>query len=123
MPLAGGLLTGKYNDGIPADARGSVPGYEWLRGRFEGAQAETDIKKVRAMAPIAAELGCTLAQLALAWCLKNPDVSTVITGASGPEQVRENMAALEVVERLDAGVMSRIETILDNAPEKAQDWR
>ncbi len=122
-PLASGLLTGKYNEGIADDTRGSLPGYEWLRGRFEGSQAEADIKKVRAIAPIAAELGCTQAQLSLAWCLKNTNVSTVITGASRPEQVTENMAALEVVDRLDDGVMERIEAILGNTPEQQSDWR
>lgn len=122
-PLAGGLLTGKYNDGIPDGSRGSVAGYEWLRERFEGKQALTDIEKVRALAPIADELGCSMAQLALAWCLGNPNVSTVITGASRPEQVVENMAALEVVERIDTGIKQRIEEILDNKPKGEHDWR
>ena len=105
-PLASGLLTGKYNDGIPPDSRGTVKGYEWLAERL------TDPAKlavVRRLAPVAADLGCTLAQLALAWCLKNPHVSTVITGASRPAQVVENMKALEVVPQLDAALMARID--------------
>ncbi len=122
-PLASGLLTGKYNEGVPEDTRGSLAGYEWLRSRFLGPEAEAAINKVRALAPVATTLGCTQAQLALAWCLKNPHVSTVITGASRPEQVTENMAALEVVERLDDEVMGTIETILNNKPEPEQDWR
>src|SRR6185437_2710449 len=85
-PLASGLLTGKYNDGIPKDSRGALKGYEWLAERLTNAD---EIAKVKALAPLAGELGCTLAQLALAWCLKNPNVSTVITGASRPAQVRE----------------------------------
>jgi voltage-dependent potassium channel beta subunit len=93
-PLASGLLTGKYNDGIPRDSRGAVKGYEWIAERLtEPAR----IAKVKALAPIAAELGCTLAQLSLAWCLMNPNVSTVITGASRASQVAENMGALAVV--------------------------
>jgi len=73
--------------------------------------------------PIAQELGCSMAQLALAWCLKNPHVSTVITGASRPEQVRENMRALEVVNKLTPEVMERIEAILENKPEPEEDYR
>jgi aryl-alcohol dehydrogenase-like predicted oxidoreductase len=122
-PLAGGLLTGKYNDGIPGDSRGTLAGYEWLRSRYEGESASRNIAKVRRLAPIADELGCTLAQLAIAWCLANPHVSTVITGASRPEQVTENMAAMEVVERLTPEVLDRIETILDTKPKPEHDWR
>ncbi|MEP7205836.1 MAG: aldo/keto reductase [Casimicrobiaceae bacterium] len=108
-PLASGLLTGKYAQGIPADSRGALKGYEWLQERLSDPRK---IAVVRALAPIAAELDCTLAQLGLAWCLKNPNVSTVITGASRPAQVRENMAALGVVAKLDAVVMARIDAVL-----------
>ncbi len=113
----------QYNDGIPEDSRARVPGYEWLRERFEGEKARADIEKVKGLAPIASELGCTMAQLALAWCLANPRVSTVITGASKPEQVVENMAALSVADRLDDGVLDRIEEILGNRPQLEHDWR
>jgi voltage-dependent potassium channel beta subunit len=122
-PLAGGLLTGKYNDGIPDGSRASLEGYEWLRSRYEGDEAERTIAKVRRLTPIADELGCTLAQLAIAWCLTNPRVSTVITGASRPEQVSENMAAMEVYERLTPEILDTIEGILDNKPEPEHDWR
>jgi voltage-dependent potassium channel beta subunit len=108
-PLASGLLTGKYNDGIPPESRGTVKGYEWLADRLTDPSR---IAIVRRLAPIAADLGCTLAQLALAWCLRNPHVSTVITGASRPAQVVENMQALAVVPRLDAEAMARIEAAL-----------
>jgi voltage-dependent potassium channel beta subunit len=122
-PLASGLLTGKYDDGIPADSRLALPGYGWLRGMLAGEEGERHLAAVRRLAPIAEELGCTRAQLAIAWCLKNPRVSTVITGASRPEQVTENMAALDVAAKLDAAVMERIEGILDNRPEPERDWR
>ncbi len=122
-PLAGGLLTGKYNDGIPEGSRGDLEGYEWLRPRFEGDEPHRRIDKVRQLAPIARELDCTLAQLAIAWCLTNPDVSTVITGASRPEQVSENMKAMDVVGKLSPEVLDRIETIVDNKPTPEQDWR
>ncbi len=105
-PLASGLLTGKYNDGIPADSRAALKGYEWVGERARDA---AKIAKVRKLAPIAEELGCSLAQLALAWCLANPNVSTVITGASRPAQVRENMGALAVLDKLDAATLARID--------------
>jgi len=122
-PLASGLLTGKYNDGIPPDTRTTIEGYEWLRSRVAGKKVEETIAKLRQMAPIAEELGCTMAQLAIAWCLTNPNVSTVITGASRPEQVRENMKAIDVYERLTPEVIGRIEAIIDNKPMQEPDLR
>lgn len=122
-PLAGGLLTGKYNKGIPEGSRATIEEYEWLRERYESEQALLNIEKVKKLAPIAEELGCTMAQLALAWCLKNPNVSTAITGASRPEQVVENMAALDVVDKLTGDVVARIEEILDNKPKPELDFR
>lgn len=111
-PLASGLLSGKYNDGIPPDSRAALKGYEWLQ---RGITPER-IEKVRRLAEIARDLGCTTAQLALAWCLKNPNVSTVITGASRPEQVTENMKAIEVAPKLTDEVLERIEEVLGNKP-------
>jgi voltage-dependent potassium channel beta subunit len=115
-PLASGLLTGKYNHGIPEDSRGALKGYEWLRERFTDERALKEIAKVQKLAPIAEELGATMAQLALAWTLKNPNVSTTITGASRVSQVKENMKAMDLVASLTPDVMERIETILDNKP-------
>lgn len=111
-PLASGVLTGKYNDGIPEGTRASLKGYEWVKDDITPER----IGKVKRLAPIATDLGSTLAQMALAWCLKNPNVSTVITGASRVEQVRENMKALDVVEKLSPDVMERIEEVLQNKP-------
>jgi aryl-alcohol dehydrogenase-like predicted oxidoreductase len=79
------------------------------------------VAKVNQLVPIAEALGCTVAQLALAWCLKNPHVSTVITGASRPEQVHENMKALEVVSALSPQVMSEIEAVLGNNPNRGEE--
>ncbi len=107
-PLSSGLLTGKYIDGVPEGSRATLPGYEWLRDMLTEPKANA---KVKALAEVAAGLDCTLAQLALAWCTKNPHVSTVITGASRVEQVRENMTALDVVDRLDDDVMTRIDQL------------
>ena len=108
-PLASGLLTGKYNEGVPADSRAAVKGYEWLAERV---QDSAKLAKVRALVPVARELSCSLAQLALAWCLRNPHVSTVITGASRPSQVKENMQAQQVVPKLSPDVMARINAIV-----------
>ncbi len=122
-PLASGLLTGKYNDGIPAGSRLSLAGYDWLREMVLNEEGKRRIEKVKRLAPLASELGCTLAQLAIAWCLKNPNVSTVITGASRPGQVTENMKSLEVAARLTPEVMEKIEGVLRNKPEPEKDWR
>ena len=108
-PLASGLLTGKYNDGIPPGSRGTVKGYEWLAERLSD---RAQIAVVKRLAPIAADLGCTLAQMSLAWCLANPRVSTVITGASRSAQVVENMKALDVVPKLTPDVMARVDAAL-----------
>lgn len=122
-PLASGLLTGKYDEGCPPDTRASQPGMEWLREELAGKAAEEKLKKVRKLKPVADDLGCTRAQLALAWCLRNPRVSTVITGASRPGQVEENMTALNVVRKLTPDILDRIEQILNNQPEPRPDYR
>jgi len=105
-PLSSGLLTGKYNNGVPKDSRGNLPGYEWLKNMLTDP---AQLDRVKRLAAIAQELGVPLAQMSLAWCLKNPNVSTVITGASRVEQVKENMKALDVVPKLTPDVMARIE--------------
>lgn len=107
-PLASGLLTGKYNDGIPADSRANLAGYEWLQRSVSDGTA---LSRVRRLQTVANDLGCTLAQLAIAWCAKNPRVSTVITGASRAAQVEENFAALAVLPRLTDEVLARIDDI------------
>jgi voltage-dependent potassium channel beta subunit len=108
-PLASGLLTGKYLDGIPEGSRAALKGYEWLqKDLVDPAHAP----KVRALKAVADSLGVSLAQLAIAWCLKNPHVSSVITGASRPSQVTENLKALDVAPKLTADVMARIDAAL-----------
>jgi voltage-dependent potassium channel beta subunit len=119
-PLASGLLTGKYNDGIPEDSRLATEGYEWLQDQV---LREERLDTVRRLTEVAEDLGCTTAQLALAWCLLNDRVSTVITGASKPAQVRENMQALGVVEKIDREAEARIESILGNEPGSAPNFR
>jgi voltage-dependent potassium channel beta subunit len=104
-PLASGLLTGKYLDGVPDDSRGALEGYDWLRDLLTD---ERRVEQVRAIKAVADDLGCSLAQLAIAWCTKNPQVSTVILGASRASQLEENLTALDVVPLLDDDVMARL---------------
>ena len=110
-PLASGLLTGKYNQGIPDRSRLATPGLEWLRDIVTGPLAAKRLAAVPKLAKIAAELDTTLPRLSLAWCLMNPHVSTVILGASRVEQLQENLGALEVVDRLSPAVMARLDKI------------
>jgi voltage-dependent potassium channel beta subunit len=108
-PLASGLLTGKYRDGVAPGTRGALEGYAFLKERLVDPRRNA---KVTELAEAALELGCSVGQLAIAWCLKNPNVSTVITGARTPAQVRENMLAAEVAPRIDAEMMGRIDAII-----------
>jgi aryl-alcohol dehydrogenase-like predicted oxidoreductase len=110
-PLASGLLSGKYNDGIPKGTRLDLPDMAWLKDEI---LQRGRIEKVRKLALVAKDVGCSMSQLAIAWCLKNPHVSTVITGASKKEQVVENMHAADVADRLTSDAMARIDTILDS---------
>jgi voltage-dependent potassium channel beta subunit len=108
-PLASGLLTGKYLDGVPEGSRATLPGYEWLRNLLTDAERNATVGQ---LAAVADDLGCTLAQLSIAWCVKNPHVSSVITGASRVSQVHENLSALDVVPLLTDDVMDRIGRIV-----------
>jgi voltage-dependent potassium channel beta subunit len=117
-PLASGLLSGKYNKGVPPGSRATLEGYEWLK---EHILSQENIAKAKRLEPLAKELGCTMGQLALAWCLKNPNVGTVITGASRPEQVNENMKAADVAEKMGSSLMEKIETVLGNKPKLDRD--
>ncbi|HEX6886260.1 MAG TPA: aldo/keto reductase [Planctomycetota bacterium] len=116
-PLASGILTGKYEKGIPKGSRMALAGYDWLKQRLESEEGRAKVAQTRALAGVARDLGGSVAQLAIAWCLVNPHVSTVILGATRAEQLRENLGALELLPKLDAGVLERIETIVANRPE------
>jgi voltage-dependent potassium channel beta subunit len=108
-PLASGLLTGKYLDGIPEGSRATLPGYEWLAAMLTSGERD---EQLRALKAIADDLDASLAQLAIAWCARNPRVSTVITGASRVEQVQQNLGALDVLGRLDDATMARIKEVV-----------
>ena len=105
-PLASGVLTGKYVDGVPDDSRAALPGYGWLRDQLTDEETNGAVRK---LAAVAADLGVTPAQLAIAWCVRNPHVSTVITGASRMEQLQDNLGALDAVEMLTEEVVARID--------------
>ena len=111
-PLASGLLTGKYQQGIPKDSRGNLAGYTWLQEQLTSPQL---LAKVAALKPVAEQRGASLAQFSLAWCLQNPNVSSVITGASRVEQVQENMKAMQFTDRFTPDVMAEIERALHNS--------
>lgn len=119
-PLASGILTGKYLDGIPSDSRVNLPGYEWLRRKFESPEGQAKIAKTRELAALAQELDASLPCMALAWCAVNPNVSTVILGASRQSQLEENLKALDVVPKLTPEIMDRIDGILQNKPKPPQ---
>ncbi len=112
-PLASGLLSGKYNNGIPADSRLAIPGFEWLRDRLMQEQA---IAKAAKIGELANELSVTPSQLSIAWCIKNPNVTTAILGATKKEQLLENLGALPVIEKLTPAVIERIESIVQTKP-------
>jgi voltage-dependent potassium channel beta subunit len=112
-PLAAGVLTGKYNDGIPEGSRLAIKGFEWLVNK---QLSEDRIGKVRQLSALAAELDASMAALAIAWCAHNPHVSTVILGATSTSQLQQNLAALDVLPKLTPDIMQRIEDILQNKP-------
>jgi voltage-dependent potassium channel beta subunit len=116
-PLASGVLTGKYGSGIPAGSRMSLPEYQWLRERIESPEGRANVEKAIELEKLAQDCGMPLAQLAIAWCLRNPDVSTVILGATSREQLQQNLESPQRVEALTPELMERIEGILQNRPE------
>jgi aryl-alcohol dehydrogenase-like predicted oxidoreductase len=112
-PLASGLLSGKYNDGIPADSRFSLQGFDWLKDRW---MKEDLLSKVKKLDSLANELNVSMPALSIAWCVKNPQVTTAILGATKKEQLNENLKALEVLEKLTPAIMQRIEDIVQTKP-------
>ena len=117
-PLASGLLTGKYVNGIPEDSRAKVMNANWMTASVTNSEKNT---KVKSLEPIAKELDCTLAQLSLAWCLANPFVSTVITGASRVSQLHENMKASEITPKLTPEILERIDQAMGVVKEEEED--
>jgi voltage-dependent potassium channel beta subunit len=119
-PLASGLLTGKYNNGMPNDSRANLPGYEWLRDIMMGDVGRARVEKIKELARIADGAGMPIHHMALLWCLANPRVSTVILGASKIEQLHDNLSALKSREKMSADVMAAIEHVMGNKPTPPQ---
>ena len=120
-PLASGVLTGKYNSGVPKGSRMSLPEYKFLRDKLESKEGSDRLNKVKRLGKVADRLGVSLAQLSLAWCLKNKNVSTVILGATNTKQLDENLKSIQYKDLLTDSVMGRIESILKNMPAPDQD--
>ncbi len=116
-PLASGVLTGKYSQGIPEDSRMNLEGYSFLRKRLESPEGKLQIERTQELSSFAEELGTNITQLAIAWCLKHPNVSTVILGASRPSQLEENLKSIETLSLLNEEAMGKIEGILKNQPQ------
>jgi aryl-alcohol dehydrogenase-like predicted oxidoreductase len=112
-PLASGLLSGKYNEGIPEDSRFGLTGFDWLKDRW---MKDDLLKKVRQLGSLSKELGISQAELSIAWCIKNPNVTTAILGATRKEQLLQNLKALDAVAKLNDEVMQRIEDIVQTKP-------
>jgi len=116
-PLASGLLSGKYNNGLPEDSRFALEGFEWLKDRW---MQDSMLAKVKKLAELAAELGVSMAQLSIAWCIRNPNVTTAILGATKKEQLLENLGALDAYPKLTDEMMKRIDEIVGNKPVLAE---
>jgi aryl-alcohol dehydrogenase-like predicted oxidoreductase len=112
-PLASGLLTGKYNNGIPEDSRMGIPGFEWLK---EKVLVNDKIEKVRKLKNVSDKLGTNLATLSIAWCIANPNVTTAILGATKKEQLEQNLSALDLYPKLDSEIMKEIDSIMETKP-------
>jgi voltage-dependent potassium channel beta subunit len=112
-PLASGLLSGKYNDGVPKGSRFALEGFDWLKDRWI---MDEKVKKVKKLSELATKLGVTTAGLSIAWCIKNPNVSTAILGATKKQQLLDNLKAIEIVEKLTPDIIEKIEKIMNNKP-------
>ncbi|XP_041420852.1 voltage-gated potassium channel subunit beta-1 isoform X1 [Xenopus laevis] len=122
-PLACGIISGKYENGIPESTRASLKCYQWLKDKILSEEGRKQRTKLRDLMPIAERLGCTLPQLAVAWCLRNEGVSSVLLGASNPEQLVENLGAIQVLPKMTSHIVSEVDNILGNKPYSKKDYR
>ena len=122
-PLASGILTGKYANGIPEGSRASLNGFEWIKDQILSPKGQDKVKKAKELEIVAKDLGCSLTQLSIAWCLKCPFVSTVILGASKASQLSETIESLDVLPKLTDSVMEKIEGIVESRPKPVIDWK
>ncbi|TNM97737.1 hypothetical protein fugu_013983 [Takifugu bimaculatus] len=121
-PLACGIITGKYENGVPESSRASMKPYQWLREKIMSEDGRKQQAKLKELAHIAEKLGCTLPQLAIAWCLRNEGVSSVLLGSSSPSQLTENLGAIQVIPKMTAGIASEVDHILENCPHSKKDY-
>ncbi|KAK2912674.1 hypothetical protein Q8A73_006787 [Channa argus] len=122
-PLACGIITGKYENGIPESSRASMKSYQWLKEKIVSEDGRKQQAKLKELNHIAEKLGCTLPQLAVAWCLRNEGVSSVLLGTSNPEQLTENLGAIQVLPKMTSHIVSEIDHILGNKPYSKRDYR
>ncbi|MED6259249.1 Voltage-gated potassium channel subunit beta-1 [Ataeniobius toweri] len=121
-PLACGIITGKYENGIPESSRAAMKPYQWLREKITSEDGRKQQSKLKELTHIAEKLGCTLPQIAIAWCLRNEGVSSVLLGASNPKQLTENLGAIQVIPKITAGIASEMDHILGNRPHSKRDY-
>uniref|UniRef100_A0A3Q2Z5S1 Voltage-gated potassium channel subunit beta-1 n=1 Tax=Hippocampus comes TaxID=109280 RepID=A0A3Q2Z5S1_HIPCM len=121
-PLACGIITGKYDNGVPESSRAAMKPYQWLREKIMSEDGRKQQAKLKELAHIAEKLGCTLPQLAIAWCLRNEGVSSVLLGSSNASQLTENLGAIQVIPKMTAGIASEVDHILGNRPHSKKDY-
>ncbi|XP_059383712.1 voltage-gated potassium channel subunit beta-2-like isoform X4 [Carassius carassius] len=122
-PLACGIISGKYDSGVPPYSRASLKGYQWLKDKILSEEGRRQQAKLKELQAIAERLGCTLPQLAIAWCLRNEGVSCVLLGASSTEQLMENIGAIQVLPKLSSSIIHEVDSILGNKPYSKKDYR
>ncbi|NXS76993.1 KCAB1 protein, partial [Pandion haliaetus] len=133
-PLACGIISGKYGNGVPESSRAALKCYQWLKEKIVSEEGRKQQVKLKDLSPIAERLGCTLPQLAVAWCLRNEGVSSVLLGSSNPEQLIENLGAIqasaggggtstEVLPKMTSHIVNEIDNILGNKPYSKKDYR
>ncbi|XP_077682355.1 voltage-gated potassium channel subunit beta-1 isoform X4 [Eretmochelys imbricata] len=122
-PLACGIISGKYGNGVPESSRASLKCYQWLKEKIVSEEGRKQQIKLKDLSPIADRLGCTLPQLAVAWCLRNEGVSSVLLGSSNPQQLIENLGAIQVLPKMTSHIVSEIDNILGNKPISKKDYR
>uniref|UniRef100_A0A3Q1JVT4 Voltage-gated potassium channel subunit beta-1 n=1 Tax=Anabas testudineus TaxID=64144 RepID=A0A3Q1JVT4_ANATE len=121
-PLACGIITGKYENGVPESSRASMKPYQWLKEKIMSEDGRKQQAKLKELTHIAEKLGCTLPQLAIAWCLRNEGVSSVLLGSSNASQLTENLGAIQVIPKMTAGITAEVDHILGNRPHSKRDY-
>uniref|UniRef100_A0A673WC63 Voltage-gated potassium channel subunit beta-2-like n=1 Tax=Salmo trutta TaxID=8032 RepID=A0A673WC63_SALTR len=115
-PLAGGLISGKYNDGVPEDSRAAMKGYVWMKDRIFSEEGQKQLAKIKELHPLADRMNCTLAQLAIAWCLRSERVSCVLLGITNTDQLQENLGCIRVLSQLSPQTVAEMDALLGNKP-------